>query len=60
MNPCPCGNFGDSKKECTCTSAATCYQKKLSGPVLDRVDIHMEVPQVEYEKLADSYSYAPP
>lgn len=54
MNPCPCGYSGDSKKECTCTPAMiTRYQKKLSGPLLDRIDIHVDVPRVEYEKLAD-------
>ncbi len=54
MNPCPCGYYGDAKKECTCSSAMiTRYQKKLSGPLLDRIDIHVEVPRVEYEKLAD-------
>jgi len=57
MNPCPCGFYGDPKKECTCTSAMiTRYQKKLSGPLLDRIDIHVEVPRVEYEKLADNRS----
>jgi len=52
MNPCPCGNLGNPKKECTCTpSAITRYQKKISGPILDRIDIHIEVPAVKYEKL---------
>ena len=53
MNPCPCGYFGDPVKECTCSPAiVTRYQKRLSGPLLDRIDIHVEVPKVEYEKLA--------
>jgi len=53
MNPCPCGYFGDPVKECTCSPAiVTRYQKRLSGPLLDRIDIHVEVPRVEYEKLA--------
>jgi len=53
MNPCPCGYFGDPVKECSCSSAiVTRYQKRLSGPLLDRIDIHVEVPRVEYEKLA--------
>ena len=55
MNPCPCGYFGDARKECTCSnSMITRYQKKLSGPLLDRIDIHVEVPRVDYEKLADN------
>ncbi|MFQ5943860.1 MAG: YifB family Mg chelatase-like AAA ATPase, partial [Anaerolineales bacterium] len=54
MNPCPCGYFGDPVKECTCTPATvTRYQKRISGPLLDRVDIHIEVPRVEFEKLTD-------
>ncbi len=53
MNPCPCGYFGDPVKECSCSPAiVTRYQKRLSGPLLDRIDIHVEVPRVEYEKLA--------
>jgi magnesium chelatase family protein len=52
MNPCPCGYFGDPVKECTCSmQAVTRYQKRLSGPFLDRIDIHLEVPRVQYEKL---------
>ncbi len=55
MNPCPCGYFGDERKACTCSpSMVTRYQKRLSGPLLDRIDIHVEVPRVEYEKLADN------
>ena len=54
MNPCPCGYYGDPVKECTCSSAmVTRYQKRISGPLLDRIDIHVEVPRVEYEKLSD-------
>ncbi len=54
MNPCPCGYFGDPLKPCTCSSAiVTKYQKRISGPLLDRIDIHVEVPRVEYEKLSD-------
>jgi magnesium chelatase family protein len=53
MNPCPCGYFGDSLKPCTCApSMVTKYQKKISGPLLDRIDIHVEVPRVQYEKLS--------
>ncbi len=54
MNPCPCGYYGDPLKECTCSSATvTRYQKRLSGPLLDRIDIHIEVPRVEFDKLTD-------
>src|SRR5690606_5799004 len=54
MNPCPCGFFGDPSKPCTCSpTAITRYQKRISGPLLDRIDIHLEVPRIEYEKLAD-------
>ena len=53
MNPCPCGYFGDSRRECSCSPAAvTRYQKRISGPLLDRIDIHVEVPRVEFEKLS--------
>ena len=55
MNPCPCGYYGDPVKECTCSGSVVArYQKKISGPLLDRIDIHVEVPRVEYEKLADN------
>lgn len=53
MNPCPCGYYGDSQKPCTCAPAVvTKYQKRISGPMLDRIDIHIEVPRVDYEKLS--------
>ena len=53
MNPCPCGYYGDSQKACTCAPAVvTKYQKRISGPILDRIDIHIEVPRVDYEKLS--------
>jgi magnesium chelatase family protein len=52
--PCPCGWYGDSIKPCTCApSAVTKYQKRISGPLLDRIDIHIEVPRVDYEKLSN-------
>jgi len=55
MNPCPCGYYGDPVKPCTCSSGTvTKYQKRISGPLLDRIDIHIEVPRVEYEKLSDN------
>ncbi len=54
MNPCPCGYFGDLTRPCTCSSSAvTRYQKRISGPLLDRIDIHLEVPRVDYEQLTD-------
>ena len=54
MNPCPCGFYGDPVKECSCsTTSIMRYQKRISGPLLDRIDIHVEVPRVDYEKLAD-------
>ncbi len=54
MNPCPCGYYGDPVRECTCSATAISrYQKRISGPLLDRIDIHVEVPRVDYEKLAD-------
>jgi magnesium chelatase family protein len=53
MNPCPCGYYGDPVKECTCSlSNVLRYQKRISGPLLDRIDIHVEVPRVDYEKLS--------
>jgi magnesium chelatase family protein len=55
MNPCPCGYYGDPVKPCTCSNqVVTKYQKRISGPLLDRIDIHVEVPRVEYEKLSDT------
>jgi magnesium chelatase family protein len=55
MNPCPCGYFNDPVKACTCSAGTvTKYQKRISGPLLDRIDIHIQVPRVEYEKLSDS------
>lgn len=54
MNPCPCGNFGNPKKECICASSAVSkYNKKISGPMLDRIDIHIEVPSPEFDKLSE-------
>ena len=51
-NPCPCGYFNDPEKNCTCTpSQVAMYRRKLSGPLMDRVDLFIEVPAVKYEKL---------
>ncbi|MCB0079034.1 MAG: YifB family Mg chelatase-like AAA ATPase [Anaerolineales bacterium] len=53
MNPCPCGYATDPIRECTCsTSTVLRYQQRISGPLMDRFDIHIEVPRVEWEKLA--------
>src|SRR3990167_10473765 len=53
QNPCPCGYLGDPVKSCICTpSQILRYQKRISGPLLDRIDIHIEVPAVKYDKLA--------
>jgi magnesium chelatase family protein len=55
MNPCPCGYYGDPVKPCTCSMGTiTKYQKRISGPLLDRIDIHIQVPRVEFEKISDS------
>lgn len=53
-NPCPCGFYGDSARACSCSpSMIQRYQSKLSGPLLDRIDIHVDVPRVDYDKLMD-------
>jgi len=52
MNPCPCGYYGDPRRPCTCPEAAVArYQRRISGPLLDRIDIFVDVPRVEQEKL---------
>jgi magnesium chelatase family protein len=53
MNPCPCGYYGDEEKECNCTASQIVnYSKKISGPLLDRIDLHIEVPRIKFEKLS--------
>ncbi len=53
MNPCPCGYFGHPSRECTCTQAARKkYKDRISGPIIDRIDLHIEVEPVDYEKLS--------
>ncbi|MDY6904029.1 MAG: YifB family Mg chelatase-like AAA ATPase [Thermodesulfobacteriota bacterium] len=53
MNPCPCGHLGDPKHECRCTeNQIKKYRSRISGPLLDRIDIHVEVPAVSYRELA--------
>ena len=60
LHACPCGYYGDLLKLCTCSSAiVTKYQKRISGPLLDRIDIHIEVPRVEYDKLSEDRLGAP-
>ncbi len=55
MNPCPCGNYGSADRECTCTPAQIKrYRSKISGPLLDRIDLQVEVDSVKYEDLASS------
>jgi magnesium chelatase family protein len=53
MNPCPCGYYGDTRRECRCTPLQIQrYRSKISGPLLDRIDIHVEVPSVGYQQLS--------
>ncbi len=60
MNPCPCGNFG-TEQHCTCTDGTVYrYQRRISGPVLDRIDLFVDVPRVDVQKLMDSSTSAPP
>jgi magnesium chelatase family protein len=55
MNPCKCGWYGDAQRACTCSPAQiSLYQKKISGPLLDRIDLHLEVKRVAFEKLNDA------
>lgn len=59
-NPCPCGYFGDETRNCTCSpSSITRYQKRISGPILDRIDIHISVPAVKPSKLTEKFSADP-
>ncbi|MDP1884067.1 MAG: YifB family Mg chelatase-like AAA ATPase [Candidatus Moranbacteria bacterium] len=54
MNPCPCGNATDPEKACSCNPAQIIkYQRKISGPIMDRIDLHVEVPRIKFEKLAE-------
>jgi magnesium chelatase family protein len=57
MNPCLCGNYTDPAKECTCSPIQIQkYMAKISGPLLDRIDLHIEVPAVKYKELASKES----
>ena len=54
MNPCPCGNYGSEDDNCTCSpQARKRYQRKISGPIMDRIDMWIEVAEVDHEKLAE-------
>jgi magnesium chelatase family protein len=60
MNPCPCGHHGDSQRRCTCApQAVQRYLGRVSGPLLDRIDLHVEVPAVRYRDLADKRAGEP-
>lgn len=60
MNPCPCGYYGHPVRDCTChEGAAARYLSKVSGPLLDRIDIHIEVPPVDFDKLSDTHKGEP-
>jgi magnesium chelatase family protein len=53
LNPCPCGYYGDSKRECRCSSRQIeSYRQRISGPLLDRIDLHVEVPLVDFRELS--------
>lgn len=59
-NPCPCGYYGDLVRECTCTpTLIRRYEARLSGPLLDRIDIHVTVPRVDYDKLMGTQNGEP-
>lgn len=60
MNPCPCGYFGHPSRPCTCSPAGVSrYLSRVSGPLLDRIDLHIEVPPVEFDQLSASGSEEP-
>jgi magnesium chelatase family protein len=55
LHPCQCGYYGDPTHECSCSPQLVArYQRRISGPLLDRIDLFVDVPRVEYEKLASS------
>ncbi|MDQ3200495.1 MAG: YifB family Mg chelatase-like AAA ATPase [Verrucomicrobiota bacterium] len=60
MNPCPCGYFGDLKRECRCSPVQVQrYRQRISGPLLDRIDLHIEVPSVEYRDISSDRAEEP-
>ncbi len=55
MNPCPCGNASSPQKQCTCApNQISRYKRKISGPIMDRIDLHIEVPLIKFEKLSQN------
>ena len=60
MHPCPCGYFGDLKRECRCSPVQVQrYRQRISGPLLDRIDLHIEVPSIEYREIASERAEEP-
>ncbi len=60
MNPCPCGYFGDPRRDCSCGPLVIArYLSRVSGPLLDRIDIHIEVPAVDFQELTDQIAGTP-
>jgi magnesium chelatase family protein len=60
MNPCPCGCRTDPRKECRCSMGEVQrYMARLSGPLLDRIDLHVDVPALSFDELADSHPARP-
>jgi len=60
MNPCPCGYYGDPLRQCKCPPGLVArYQRRISGPFIDRIDIYIEVPRIEYEKISDDRTGEP-
>ena len=60
MNPCPCGYYGDSLRSCTCAEGAVSrYQRRISGPLMDRLDLFVEVPRVEFRELTGEMTGEP-
>jgi magnesium chelatase family protein len=58
MNPCPCGNATDPERTCSCSPGAIIkYQRKVSGPILDRIDLYVEVPRIKFEKFNEDKIY---
>ena len=59
MNPCPCGHYGNPRRECRCSPVQVeRYRSRLSGPLLDRIDIHIEVPAIEMNELTSAKARA--
>ena len=60
MNPCPCGYYGSTSKECKCSATAIHnYLSKISGPLMDRIDLHIEVDSIKYDELSASFLEEP-